>query len=167
MLPKSNTLRKPPMPDRTDFSTIVFDVNETLLDIATLEPFFDRVFGNAAVLREWFPELILYSQTVTLSGLYAPFGDLAGGVLRMVGDNRNITIQDSDVSELKSLIGSMPAHADVAPALTKLRGRRRLKPVHGRMSYLGHHRRAVRGVPRCLYRAATQQHPARARRTGT
>ncbi|MBG64910.1 MAG: haloacid dehalogenase, partial [Roseobacter sp.] len=62
------------MPDRTDFSTIVFDVNETLLDIATLEPFFDRVFGNAAVLREWFPELILYSQTVTLSGLYAPFG---------------------------------------------------------------------------------------------
>ena len=121
MLPKSNTLRKPPMPDRTDFSTIVFDVNETLLDIATLEPFFDRVFGNAAVLREWFPELILYSQTVTLSGLYAPFGDLAGGVLRMVGDNRNITIQDSDVSELKSLIGSMPAHADVAPALTKLR----------------------------------------------
>ena len=121
MLPKSNTLRKPPMPDRTDFSTIVFDVNETLLDIATLEPFFDRVFGNAAALREWFPELVLYSQTVTLSGLYAPFGDLAGGVLRMVGDNNNIAIQDSDVSELKSLIGSMPAHADVVPALTKLR----------------------------------------------
>jgi FMN phosphatase YigB (HAD superfamily) len=68
------------MPDRTDFSTIVFDVNETLLDIATLEPFFVRVFGNAAVLREWFPELILYSQTVTWSGLYVPFGDLAGGV---------------------------------------------------------------------------------------
>ena len=63
----------------------------------------------------------MYSQTVTLSGLYAPFGDLAGGVLRMVGDNKNIAIQDSDVSELKSLIGSMPAHADVAPALTKLR----------------------------------------------
>ena len=76
------------MSDRTPLSTIVFDVNETLLDITTLEPFFDRVFGNATVLREWFAELILYSQTVTLSGLYVPFGDLAGGVLRMVGENK-------------------------------------------------------------------------------
>tara|TARA_R110002012_G_scaffold124834_1_gene276038 strand:- start:7331 stop:8032 length:702 start_codon:yes stop_codon:yes gene_type:complete len=109
------------MSDHTPLSTIVFDVNETLLDITTLEPFFDRVFGNATVLREWFAELILYSQTVTLSGLYVPFGDLAGGVLRMVGKNKQIAVQDTDVSELKSLIGSMPAYGDVVPALTKLR----------------------------------------------
>ena len=109
------------MSDHTPLSTIVFDVNETLLDITTLEPFFDRVFGNATVLREWFAELILYSQTVTLSGIYVPFGDLAGGVLRMVGENKQIAVQDTDVSELKSLIGSMPAYGDVVPALTKLR----------------------------------------------
>jgi len=109
------------MTDHTHLSTIVFDVNETLLDISTLEPFFKRVFGNAAVLREWFAELILYSQTVTLSGLYVPFGDLAGGVLRMVGENKQVVVQDTDVSNLKSLIGSMPAYADVVPALTKLR----------------------------------------------
>ncbi len=109
------------MSDRTHLSTIVFDVNETLLDISTLEPFFERVFGNATVLREWFAELILYSQTVTLSGLYVPFGDLAGGVLRMVGENKQVVVQDTDVSDLKSLIGSMPAYADVVPALTKLR----------------------------------------------
>ena len=109
------------MSDHTPLSTIVFDVNETLLDITTLEPFFDRVFGNATVLREWFAELILYSQTVTLSGIYVPFGDLAGGVLRMVGENKQIAVQDTDVSELKSLIGSMPAYGDVVPALIRLR----------------------------------------------
>ena len=27
----------------------VFDVNETLLDLAALDPHFERVFGNAAV----------------------------------------------------------------------------------------------------------------------
>ena len=107
------------MSDHTHLTTIVFDVNETLLDISTLEPFFKRVFGNAAVLREWFAELILYSQTVTLSGLYVPFRDLAGGVLRMVGENKQVVVQDTDVSDLKSLIGSMPAWADVVPALTK------------------------------------------------
>ncbi|EDQ05595.1 2-haloalkanoic acid dehalogenase [Sulfitobacter indolifex] len=102
-------------------STIVFDVNETLLDITTLEPLFQRVFGDPSVMREWFAELILYSQTMTLSGRYTPFGALAGGVLQMVGANKDVPITDDDVAELKSLIGSMPAHADVAPALRKLR----------------------------------------------
>jgi len=108
------------MPDQKPVSTIVFDVNETLLDITTLEPLFLRVFGKASVLREWFAELILYSQTMTLSGRYAPFGALAGGVLRMVGANKGVTVTDDDVAELKSLIGSMPAHPDAAPALRKL-----------------------------------------------
>ncbi len=109
------------MPDRKPVSTIVFDVNETLLDITGLEPLFQRLFGNAGVLREWFAELILYSQTITLSGLYTPFGDLAGGILRMVAENKGVAVHDGDVAELTSLIGSMPAHADVKPALTSLR----------------------------------------------
>lgn len=102
-------------------SVIVFDVNETLLDITSLEPLFERLFGRPEVLREWFAELILYSQTMTLSGRYTPFGELAGGVLRMVGRNKEVGIRDSDIAELKSLIGSMPAYDDVAPALGKLR----------------------------------------------
>ena len=48
------------MPDQKPVSTIVFDVNETLLDITTLEPLFERVFGDRAVLREWFAQLIRF-----------------------------------------------------------------------------------------------------------
>src|SRR5438093_13226474 len=33
---------------------IVFDVNETLLDVGALAPQFQRVFGNAGVAQEWF-----------------------------------------------------------------------------------------------------------------
>lgn len=36
---------------------IVFDVNETLLDIEILNPFFERTFGDARVMRQWFSEL--------------------------------------------------------------------------------------------------------------
>ncbi len=36
----------------TATSIIVFDVNETLLDITTLEPVFDHVFGDRSNLRE-------------------------------------------------------------------------------------------------------------------
>jgi 2-haloacid dehalogenase len=56
------------MPDHTPAKLIVFDVNETLLDITMLEPLFTRLFGAASVLRKWFPELILYLQALTLSG---------------------------------------------------------------------------------------------------
>lgn len=100
---------------------IVFDVNETLLDITALEPLFDRLFGEAAMLRQWFAELILYSQTMTLSGLYASFGELAAGTLLMVGSNHDITVSDADIAELKKRLGNMPAHPDVVPALTRLR----------------------------------------------
>lgn len=100
---------------------IVFDVNETLLDITTLEPLFDRLFGDVAMLRTWFAELILYSQTMTLSGIYVPFGELASGTLSMAGSNRDIAISDADIAELKERLGNMPAHPDVVPALTRLR----------------------------------------------
>lgn len=100
---------------------IIFDVNETLLDITTLEPLFDRVFGDASVLREWFAELILYSQTLTLAGLYTPFGELAAGTLRMVAANREAGVADDAIDELKTRLGAMPAYSDVVPALTRLR----------------------------------------------
>jgi 2-haloacid dehalogenase len=100
---------------------IVFDVNETLLDITTLEPLFERLFADRAVMREWFAQLILYSQTMTLCGRYCPFGELAVGTLRMLASIQGVVLSASDIDELQSRMGVMPAHPDVLPALTGLR----------------------------------------------
>lgn len=102
-------------------SILVFDVNETLLDINTLEPLFDRVFANKNIMREWFAQLVLYSQTMTLSGLYSSFGELGVGALQMVADIHAVTLTETDVTEFKERMGNMHAHADVTPALNKLR----------------------------------------------
>ncbi len=102
-------------------SIIVFDVNETLLDITTLEPLFTRLFGDKHMLREWFTQLVLYSQTMTLSGLYTPFGELGVGALQMTADIHNIMLKDDDIDELKGRMSKMPAHPDAIPSLTKLR----------------------------------------------
>ncbi len=99
---------------------IVFDVNETLLDITSLEPFFDRVFRDKNVLREWFAQLILYSQALTLSGLYTPFGELAVGTLRMVASIHDLIITDVDINELIARMSKMPAHHDAVPSLKRL-----------------------------------------------
>lgn len=99
---------------------IVFDVNETLLDIEILSPFFARAFGDARVMRQWFAELILYSQALTLSGSYLEFGKLAVGVLHMVADIRGVTLADADLADFTARMRTMPAHPDAEPALALL-----------------------------------------------
>lgn len=100
---------------------IVFDVNETLLDIDVLEPFFDRVFAEKARMRDWFAQLILYSEALSLTGKYVPFGKLGAGVLRMLGQINGVPITDAHVEELRSLIANLPVHTDVADGLRRLK----------------------------------------------
>ena len=61
---------------------IVFDVNETLLDLEAIRPVFDRIFNDSAAMRLWFAGLITYSEALTLAGVYVPFTDIGGAVLR-------------------------------------------------------------------------------------
>ncbi len=103
-------------------SVLVFDVNETLLDVGALGPLFLRLFGEAEAVRDWFAELVLHAQAVTLAGHYLPFAALGGAVLRMVGEARGITVEADDMAELKARTLALPAHADVLPGLARLRG---------------------------------------------
>lgn len=100
---------------------IVFDVNETLLDIEALNPFFLRVFGDEKVMRQWFSELIIYSQALTLSGSYKPFGELAVAVLQMVADIRGEGLSDENIDEFREQLAMLPAHPDAIPALDMLK----------------------------------------------
>ncbi len=47
---------------------IVFDVNETLLDLQTMEPIFERIFGEKQAMRLWFANFIMYSAALTVAG---------------------------------------------------------------------------------------------------
>jgi 2-haloacid dehalogenase len=100
---------------------LVFDVNETLLDLETLTPHFARIFGDGGVMREWFAQLILYSEALTLAGEYAAFGDLGGAVLQMVGDTRRQRVTAEDVLAVNQAISSVPCHPEVPGALRQLR----------------------------------------------
>jgi 2-haloacid dehalogenase len=99
---------------------IVFDVNETLLDIEALNPFFVDVFGDARVMRQWFAELILYSQALTLSGSYTQFGQLAVAVLEMVAEIRGKPLPAGSIDAFRAHMARLPAHPDAAPALDML-----------------------------------------------
>jgi len=102
-------------------SICVFDVNETLLDIEYLAPLFQRLFGDRKVLREWFGQLILYSDAITLSGSYATFFTLGQGVLRMLGTIHSASVSEADIDELRTRMLTMPAHPDVPAGLKQLK----------------------------------------------
>src|SRR5215470_16169500 len=102
-------------------SICVFDVNETLLDIEFIAPLFQRLFGDRKVLREWFGQLILYSDAITLSGVYTTFFTLGQGVLQMLGSIHNVSIQQADIDELRIRLLTMPAHMDVPAGLKQLK----------------------------------------------
>jgi 2-haloacid dehalogenase len=100
---------------------IVFDVNETLLDLETMEPTFQRIFGDNSAMRLWFANFIMYSAALTVAGCYVPFTDIGAAVMKMLADTRGIKISDSDKTELTDKFSTMPPHAEVPAALRKLR----------------------------------------------
>jgi len=101
-------------------TVLVFDVNETLLDLTSLAPFFHETFGHAQVMRQWFAEQILYSQTLTLSHRYVPFGELAVAVLNMVARIHHLTLTAAQIDTFKRLMATLPPHADAQPVLDML-----------------------------------------------
>ncbi|AXB44491.1 HAD family hydrolase [Amycolatopsis albispora] len=84
----------------------VFDVNETLLDLAPL----DEVFGSADARRAWFARVIHTALTVTATGGYRDFAAIAGAA----ADERHR-------AELGPVLRSLPAHPDVPSGLARLR----------------------------------------------
>jgi 2-haloacid dehalogenase len=100
---------------------IVFDVNETLLDLETLAPTFERIFGDRLAMRLWFANLILYSAALTVANAYVPFTDIGAAVMKMLADVRGVKVTEADRKELIEKFSTMPPHPEVLQALQKLR----------------------------------------------
>jgi 2-haloacid dehalogenase len=101
---------------------LIFDVNETLIDFEVMHPLFERIFGDKRALREWLGHLIMYSMTLTLSGLYKDYFSLGQGLLTMVGDIHKVKVTPEDIEAIKQAMLTMPPHPDVEEGLKKLKG---------------------------------------------
>ena len=102
--------------------TAVFDVNETMLDLADLDALFAEVFGDPRARREWFARLLHLSVTANALAIDSDFGALGGEALEATGRARGIAIDETARVRLGGAIRSLRAHPDVTPALVALRG---------------------------------------------
>ena len=104
-------------------SVLLFDVNETLLDIAPLHKAVADVLLDDHAAKLWFTTMLQYSLVMTVSNQYASFGDIGAAVLQMLARNCDVVLKTADAKQVLSVIRTLPPHPDVRPALDRLKSR--------------------------------------------
>ena len=99
----------------------VFDVNETLLDLAGLDPLFERVFGDAGMRRAWFGQMIQSALVATVTGVYSQFGAIGLAALAMTAEQAGVELREEDRDAVATGLRRLPAHPEVPGALERLR----------------------------------------------
>ena len=162
---------------------LVFDVNETLLDLATLRPAFADALGSTDAIGEWFARLLHGSLVANHTGRYRPFGEIGVEALKMVASKRGIDLSDTTAGDVVSVMRNLKPHADVVDGLEALQadGYRMITLTNGstdavadqivnaglsellRSHVVGRSRGAVqasaRDVPECEYRDRRRARP--------
>jgi 2-haloacid dehalogenase len=82
-------------------SVCVFDVNGSLLDIDSMAPFFQRIFGDGIKMaRIWYDDLVFYASVIASSGSYpGTFIELGQAALQMEASVYNVELQPADIDE--------------------------------------------------------------------
>lgn len=101
--------------------TIVFDVNETLLDLGVMRSPFADALGEDDALSQWFSRMLHLSLVVTLTGLNLDFGQVGRAALQAVADRAGTSLGPETTERLLGMLRELPAHPEVPAALARLR----------------------------------------------
>src|SRR5574341_1547411 len=99
---------------------IVFDVNETLLDLSALDPHFERVFGDASVRQRWFAQVLQSALVATLLDDYADFGTIGAAALKMTAARVSAPLSDDDRAAILRGMLTLPPHPEAPESLSRL-----------------------------------------------
>lgn len=100
---------------------LIFDVNETLLDLKALDEHFVALFGDAAARREWFAQFIHTAFIATITGQYHPFGQIGMAALANIAARRGRALTDADKQRIGGALAQLPPHPEVRAGLESLR----------------------------------------------
>jgi 2-haloacid dehalogenase len=96
---------------------IVFDVNETLLDLKALDRHFERVFRAAGVREEWFKQVVQSALLTTILDAYSDFGAAA---LKMTAAAHDVLLTRDDRNAILGAMRELPPHPEVPDSLRRL-----------------------------------------------
>lgn len=99
---------------------IVFDVNETLLDLEALDPLFLEHFGSGTLKNIWFSEMLITAMTLNQIQRYEKFSTIGEASLQKVARISGTPLTDEVVDQIIRTMEDLPPHPDVIPALDRL-----------------------------------------------
>ncbi len=100
---------------------LVFDVNETLLDLQVLDPYFIRIFGTKNVRMAWFQQLLRLAMVTNLTQTYYDFTTLATEALDMTARRYDVPLSADDIMAIRTTMRQLPPHPEVTESLDRLR----------------------------------------------
>jgi 2-haloacid dehalogenase len=101
-------------------AVLVFDVNETLLDLRGLEPLLEEVLGSPPPLGEWFARLLHGSVVANYTNRYRSFGEIGVEVLTALARRRRVELDAKGAQEIVGAMLSLPPHPEVRAAMERL-----------------------------------------------
>ncbi len=101
---------------------IIFDLNETLLDLGGMQESVGKALGGREdLLSLWFSTMLHYSLVETVSGSFRGFVEIGTGALLMVAQANGIALKEAEANEvLVESFESLLPYPDVVPALDSL-----------------------------------------------
>ncbi len=100
--------------------TIVFDVNETLLDLQVLDPLFEQSLGDAALKNEWFGQVLQSAMMMSAVGKYVDFGTVAHHALKITVKRHNLSLPEKAIQKIIGKMRELPPHTEVPESLQRL-----------------------------------------------
>lgn len=100
---------------------IVFDVNETLLDLSPIRAWFTERFHDAPDAKMWFSELLRLSFVLAATDQYVPFTTLSTSALDTAAARAGTYMTPEDSDTIAGLFASLPPHSDVKAGLGLLK----------------------------------------------
>ena len=96
--------------------TVLFDINETVLDLSPLKPKFETALGDRNLVATWFAMLLHASTVCALTGVKTSFAELAGVVLGRLAALNGRALSQSERSNVLGTFSSLAPLPDVQPA---------------------------------------------------
>lgn len=103
--------------------TILFDINETVLDFDLLRSKFEAVFSEPGAATHWFSMLLHNSTVCALTDVKASFAELADIMLTDLAARRGMTVSIHQRDDILNTFANLKAHSDVPLALKEARAR--------------------------------------------
>ncbi|MDT0650671.1 haloacid dehalogenase type II [Autumnicola edwardsiae] len=100
---------------------LIFDVNETLLDLNPLKNTVNEALQNDLAFELWFPMLLQYSLVETITHKYHDFTEVGVATFKMLTGKMNLSYSEEEIRKILSQIKELPPHPEVVDALQKLR----------------------------------------------